>query len=126
MLNNKISILLGGEIRPLTFNQYALRLYWQQIEKAQLNSLQIYAMYALVWAGLNGAAFAKQLEFNISFEQVCDWVDELSLSDEGQQALYSVDLLFSENDLYKKQLGNIKDAIRLLSQAPDEDDKKKV
>lgn len=81
---NYIQIEFLGKLRGLKFNQGALIEYR---DKADFNSHQATAAYAMFWAGLKANAYVKGEEFTkevdgkevlITFEDVCDEVDNLS------------------------------------------------
>ncbi len=74
-MDNYIQIEMGGKPRGLKFNQGALIIFQSKIDK--LNAVATTA-YALVWAGLKANAFVKEEEFTETFEQVCEWVDEMN------------------------------------------------
>ena len=71
-----IKINLGGEDRGLKFNQGALIEFQKKIDQSNIEGT---TGYALIWAGLKANAYVKGEEFTTSFEQVCDWVDELPI-----------------------------------------------
>ncbi len=121
-----IQIEIGGKLRGLKFNQGAL------IIMKELNDLDAepaFTGYALVYAGLKANAYVKKVEFvdtieveedgkkikkqnPITFEMVCDWVDELP-----EAVLISAMDCFKETQMYKNTLE---------PEEVKEDDKKKL
>jgi hypothetical protein len=55
--------------------------------------------YALVYAGLKANCFVKREESDFTFEQVCDWVDAMSLEE-----LTKVRDCFEETQAFKSML----------------------
>lgn len=64
-----------GKERGLKFNQMAMILMAQ---KADLSNYIATAGYAMIYAGLMANCYVKQQEPDFTFEQACDWMDELS------------------------------------------------
>ncbi len=65
----------GSNLRGLKFNQYAHILVQEKIDadhpEASINS-------ALIYGGLKGNCFAKGVEPDFTFEDVCDWIENLN------------------------------------------------
>lgn len=111
-----IQIEIGGKLRGLKFNQGALIVMQEKSDP----ETTAFTGYALVYAGLKANAYVKGIEFvdkdgeketPITFEMVCDWVDELA-----DGVLVSVMDAFKETQSFKKHI---------LKDEP-EDDKKKL
>ncbi len=68
-------ILIGGKERGLKFNQMATIIIAQ---KADIENYAATAGYAIVYAGLKANCYVKSEECDFTFEQVCDWVEDLS------------------------------------------------
>ena len=86
-------INIGGKERGLKFNQMALMIY---VSKVDNDNLVATAGYALIYAGLRANAYVKGEEIDFTFEQVCDWVDELDAA-----AVQLVTDTFKETQAYK-------------------------
>jgi hypothetical protein len=71
------TIELGGKTRGLKFNQLAIELIGQYNDSSTTTGF----LYAMVYAGLKGNAYVKREELDATFEQVCDWVDEMPNKD---------------------------------------------
>ena len=116
-----IKIHLGGKDRGLKFNNKAAMLFRKKLDDKDIEGS---SSYALIWAGLNANAYVKEeelvdketviedgkekvVETPITFEMVCDWVDELSV-----ETTLEVFKKFQETELYKKYI-------------PEDDSKKK-
>ena len=88
-----IQIEIGGKLRGLKFNQYAVI---TMAKFADLDNYEATAGYAMVYGGLKANCYVKREEPDFSFEQVCDWVDLLKPDD-----LVKVYEVFSEIQAYK-------------------------
>ena len=75
---NYVRINLGGKERGLKFNQGA------DIEfrnKVGTNDNYVFYCYAMIWAGLVSNCFVKGENPDFTFEEVCDWCDEMKPED---------------------------------------------
>lgn len=88
-----IQVEIGGKLRGLKFNQYAVITMAQY---ADLDNYEATAGYAMVYAGLKANCFVKREEADFTFEQVCDWVESIS-----PDTLLSVYKVFEETQAYK-------------------------
>lgn len=77
-MSNYVQIELGGEKRGLKFNQGA-HVEIQQLIEGQKNP--VFVSYAVIYGGLIGNCFAKRIEPDFTFEQVCDWSDKMNPAD---------------------------------------------
>lgn len=94
-----IQINIGGKDRGLKFNQLALELL------AKYNDTQTTSafVYAMIYGGLRGASYVKHEEPDYTFENVCDWVD--NLADKDTKILEVTNVMTSTNmwqELLKK------------------------
>lgn len=113
-----IQIEIGGKLRGLKFNQGALIIFQGRIDKENYEAT---TGYALIYAGLKLNAYVKGEEFldyteeeingkpvkvgtPITFEKVCDWVDELN-----EQTVLSVINCFKETQAYKNLIPEAKE-----------------
>jgi hypothetical protein len=69
-----LTIKIGGEERPIKFNRYAIILMRKHADPQNYDAS---VNYAMVYGGLMGAAYVKRMDVDFTFEQVCDWVEEL-------------------------------------------------
>lgn len=89
-----IQIQFAGKERGLKFNQGALIEYQSSVD---INSHKSTAAYAMVWAGLKANCYVKQDELDLTFEQVCDEVDNMADED-----LLKVLTAFQSSTSYQK------------------------
>jgi hypothetical protein len=73
-----IQMKIGGEPRGLKFNQMAVVTMTKYLD---FENVPATYGYALVYSGLVASCYVKREEPNFTFEQVCDWVDELSIEE---------------------------------------------
>ena len=74
-----VQIEIGGRARGLKFNQMAMEIMYQHyVEDSTAGNV-----YAMVYAGLRGNSYVKSEQPDYTLEQVCDWVDEISVKDPG-------------------------------------------
>ena len=127
-----IQIDLGGEKRGLKFNMYALEEYTRRMTKDIETALknnpnkaandvqmsQASLVYACIYSGLMGNAYAKEMEFEISFGDVVDWVD--AAKNEDLEAACNA---LSNTERYKEKLKGLE---KLVANVTEETAKKKV
>jgi hypothetical protein len=92
----EISIL--GRVAGLKFNMYAV----ERFEEIKGTSGTVRNFTAVIWAGLLGNCFAKQIEPEFTFEQVCDFVEELILSGDPGEILSRVMEVFNTSHVMQK------------------------
>lgn len=68
-----LQIEIGGKQRGLKFNQLAIEIMSQYNDTGTNTGF----MYAMIYGGLRGNSYVKREEPDYTFENVCDWVDEL-------------------------------------------------
>lgn len=73
-----LQLEIGGQRRGLKFNQMAYVLFYQHVDLAEYLATMY---YAIVYAGLKANAYVKREELDVTFEQVCEWVDEMPQED---------------------------------------------
>ena len=69
---------IGGKPRGLKFNQMTVVVMTQYLDFN--NSAATYP-YALTYAALYSNCYIKREEVDFTFEQVCEWVDELTMDE---------------------------------------------
>lgn len=75
-----MQINIGGKLRNLKYNQLAL----EEIIKSDISSISgMGASYTIVHAGLIAACYVAREKVDFTFENVCDWIDELIKTKEG-------------------------------------------
>lgn len=118
-----IQIELGGKLRGLKFNMFALEEYTKRIGialnyaiKANKNKdiedvslSQATLVYACVYSGLIGNYYAKEIDQDFTFEDVTDWVDAASNTD-----LEAACNCLSETERYKEKLQAIKSVVEAV------------
>ena len=68
-----LQIEIGGKQRGLKFNQLAIEIMSQYNDTGTNTGF----LYAMIYGGLRGNTYVKREEPDYTFENVCDWVDEL-------------------------------------------------
>ena len=89
-----IKIEIGGKERGLKFNQFAVV---TMAKYADLDNYEATVGYAMVYGGLKANCYVKREEADFTFEEVCDWVD--NLQSDSLMCIYNV---FSETQVYQK------------------------
>jgi hypothetical protein len=115
---NFIEIELGGKLRGLKFNNYAIEQFQRKMfknENALVGGSNAATVYGIFFAGLTANCFTNDLEVDFTYNDVEDWVD--SAADEDVKKICDC---FAETNVYKKWLDKIKDAVK------GESDKKKA
>ena len=85
---------IGGKLRGLKFNNYALHLMQQKID---IDAPELTAAYAMVYSGLRGNCYVKGEQPDFTFEDVVTWVDNID-----ETASNLIAYAFSESEAYKK------------------------
>lgn len=70
-----VNVSINGKPAGLKFNQMAYITFYKFID---LENFEATFHYAAVYAGLISNSYVKREEFTTTFEQVCEWVDEMS------------------------------------------------
>ena len=96
-----IQLTIGGKSRGLKFNQMAVITMSKYLDYE--NMAATYA-YALIYAGLEANCYVKRQEKDFTFEQVCDWVEELSQDD-----LVKVRECFESTQTYKTMMEKVEE-----------------
>lgn len=118
---NYIEVTLGGKIRGLKFNTFALEAH---VKKVNFDAVGASAIYGTFYAGLCGNCYVKDLEPDFTFEQVCDWVDELHTKD--VETIKKVCDMFVATQIYKTWLEGFQEKIRATLRPEDKKKVKKV
>ncbi len=95
-----VQIEIGGKLRGLKFNKMAQLYIEQNINPGNVIS----GAYALVYAGLIANCYVKKEEPDFTFEDACDWADQLS-----DETLLKVQAAYQETDAYKKGQAYLED-----------------
>lgn len=114
---------LGGKDRGLKFNQYALEVFHKHVDYEHVSNAS--AVYATFYAGLKGCSYVKQEEPDYTFEDVCNWVDELYASGRTED-IKAVDKVWTETHAYRNWLQEFQSAVRAVLNPEPEPAKKKV
>lgn len=113
-----IQINLGGKPRGLKFNQEGIEIFFRRINWDERTAAS--EVYAAFYGGLCANIRVKGSDEVISYEDCCDWVDELTEPEKEE-----VMKVMGETVKYKEALDKIKDRIRLLADAVTDDAKTK-
>ena len=105
-----IQVQLGGKDQGLKFNQLSIELFTENVNYEAIDTSSIYAIF---FAGLTGNYYAKRKEVDFTFENVCDWVDELYESEPAK--ITEVCEVFASTNAYKQWIEQFKEKIRALT-----------
>lgn len=120
---NYVQIELGGVNRGWKVNQMTIELWSKMINEDAFTSS---SNYAAVYAGLVANCTVKRVEEDFTFEQVCDWVDELNLTEAGKATMVLIKTAFEESQYYITLLEGLELELNTLKKATEEVPKKKV
>lgn len=109
---NYVQVELGGKLRGLKFNQGA-HAEIQAMYKVGMKAIQV--SYIVVYGGLLGNCFVKQIEPDFTFEEVCDWCDKLTV--EQANAI---------TDAYTGSLPVVEDKKKVIKKSPAKNTKRNV
>ena len=92
-------IKIAGKDVGIKFNNFAI----EQLGKIKGSESSYYAYIAtLVWCGYLGYCFVKQIEQELDFEAVSDWVDS-SVNDESiLPEIQKVSEAYAESQIFKR------------------------
>lgn len=105
-----IQVKLGGKDQGLKFNQLSIELFTENVNYEAIDTSSIYAIF---FAGLTGNYYAKRKEVDFTFENVCDWCDELYESEPAK--ITEVCEVFASTNAYKQWIEQFKEKIRALT-----------
>jgi hypothetical protein len=84
-MNGILEVTLNGEIKQLKFSNYSLETYTRisgsdigNIKEIGENYSQLQMVADLIYSGLTGYYRSKSLIIDFSYEDVVEWVDDLS------------------------------------------------
>lgn len=94
---NYIQIEIGGKLRGWKVNQMTIEIWSKLMNNDAFGAS---TTYGAVYGGLIANCYVKQEEPDFTFENVCEWVDELQFNDAGRKVLESVKKVFEESQQY--------------------------
>ncbi len=101
--NGYTTIEIAGRKVGLKFNMYAI----EQFETIKGRDGNIKNFTTIIWAGLLGNAYVKQIEPEFTFEDINDWVDEQILQGDESGELNRISEVFLNSQVLQ---GTIKKA----------------
>ena len=114
-----IQINIGGKLRGWKTNQLTIELFSKHISVSAVDTTSI---YAAMYAGLVSNCYVKSEEPDFTFEDVCNWVDEIYAS-KDLKTIEAVNDCFKESSAYIQVMETIQEKLRIDLKQPD---KKKV
>ena len=102
-------IEIGGKLRGLKFNKMAQLILQDKVMAGNLMS----GVYALVYAGLVSNDYVKGVEPDYTFENVCDWTDNLS-----EDAMLKIQDAYQLTEAYKAGQAYLADAKKKENHKP--------
>lgn len=103
MKNGYCEITVNGKTIGLKFNMYAIERY-NEIKGIGGAKHAV----AMVYGGMLGNCFVKQIEPEISFEEIVDWVDEDFIKNGLDGEMKRISECFNESIIIKAQIEKIK------------------
>ena len=90
-----IQIEIGGKMRGLKFNQLAIEIISMHNDTQTSSGF----LYAMIYGGLKGNSYVKREEAEYTFENVCDWVDDMP---NKEQVITDVTACLTETQIWKE------------------------
>lgn len=112
-----VQIEIGGKLRGLKFNKMAQLTLQDKIQVGNLMS----GIYALIYAGLTANDYVKGIELDYTFENVCDWADDLK-----DEELLKIQEAYQLTEAYKLGQSYLEDAKKKESRKPSKSIKPKA
>lgn len=106
-----------GKDRGWKVNMMSLEIWGRKIIDEAFNSS---SAYGAVFGGLVANCWAKEEDQDFTYEQVCDWVDEINLTDEGEELLKQIRDMFEASQYYIRVLEKMKVQLNTQNAAVDE------
>jgi hypothetical protein len=97
-----------GRDRGWKVNMMTVELWSKQLDDAAFQSS---SLYGAVYAGLIANCKVKQEEPDFTFEQVCEVVDEMNLTEAGQLTLDEIRVKFEESQYYIVLVKKLQDKV---------------
>jgi hypothetical protein len=95
--NGYTEITINGRKAGLKFNMYAI----EQFETIKGRNGNIKNFTTIIYAGILGNAYVKQVEPQFTFEEVSDWVEELVLNGDTEGELNRVSEIFTNSQVLR-------------------------
>ena len=118
---NYIQIEIGGKLRGWKVNQLTLEI-WSNKTSAEFSNSS--SNYAAVYAGLVSNCYVKSEEPDFTFEDVCDWVEEMN-NNNDLTVLELIKKTFEESQAYIATLDRLNARLIKMKPVVDEDKKKR-
>jgi hypothetical protein len=121
--NGYTTIEISGRKVGLKFNMYAI----EQFEQVKGRAGNIKNFTTIIWAGLLGNAYVKQIEPELTFEDISDWVDEQILMGDESGELNRISEVFLNSQVLQATIkkaqsnGDIESEVlkkKIVTQAP--------
>ncbi len=97
-----------GKDRGWKVNMMTVELWSKQLDDAAFQSS---SLYGAVYAGLIANCKVKQEEPDFTFEQVCELVDEMNLTEAGRLVLDEIRVKFEESQYYITLVKKLQDKV---------------
>ena len=115
---NYLQVQLGGKSRGWKFNQEAFEIFLKKINWTDPNGAS--DTYACFYAGLVACCRVKCEAVDFTFENVCDWCDDLS-AEEKKKVMDAM----GEENRYRVWMDEFKEKVRLLAKTEENEEVKK-
>lgn len=97
-MDGQTTVIINGKTVGVKFTIYGI----QEMEKIKGVSSLSSNILALVWGGIVGNAFAKQIDTEVNFEEVSDWLEGLQLSGGASEEIAKINTAFETSLVYEK------------------------
>lgn len=105
---NYIQIEIGGKVRGWKVNQMTIEI-WSK--RTSFESENASSTYAAVYAGLVSNCYVKGEEPDFTFENVCDWVEDLNTPN-GLKVLEMIKKTFEESEAYIRVIEKLNEQLK--------------
>lgn len=104
-MDGQCTVEINGKAVGLKFNRYAI-----EQGNAVKGGTSLYKnIIGQIWGGIQGFAFAKQVDSPVDFEEVVDWVDSLDLSGDPDKEFEKITEAFQSSFIYKNLLPKVEE-----------------
>lgn len=105
-----------GKTRGWKVNMAAVEIWSKELDSIAFKST---SLYGAVYGGLIANCKVKQEEPDFTFEQVCDWVDEINLTEDGAKVLEEIRVKFEDSQYYISLLKKLQDTLKEITEDVD-------
>lgn len=99
-MDGQTTITVNGKAVGLRFNYQAVI----EMGAVKGTSTLVKNVISIIWGGITGYAFMKQQDPAVSFEEVCEWYEDINLKGDDDEQLKAVLQAFESSKVFNEKL----------------------